>query len=350
MERPEPDRRDARAGPPRRCSRATARSASRPRGSGEVDEFRAEREVIVCGGAYNSPQLLMLSGIGPAEQLTAARDRGRCSTSRRSARTCRTTPNVPLGMWTTRRAGQPAASAATPEALAEFEADADRPADLERRPRAAASSARARGSTAPDVQFHLFAGAVRRRGPRSTRPAHGVLDRRLRAEADEPRQRARSRRPTRRPSRSSATTTTRRARHADAGRGHARGARDRAPAGAAAVLPTPFARSRRSTTRSALRAYIAREHADALPPDEHVRDRRRRRQRAARARAWTALRVVDASVMPTVVARQHERAVDRDRRAGRRPDPRSHDGGRRRSRAGVSAAASDPARPARASR
>jgi len=29
---------------------------------------RAEREVIVCGGAYNSPQLLMLSGLGrPAE-------------------------------------------------------------------------------------------------------------------------------------------------------------------------------------------------------------------------------------------------------------------------------------------
>lgn len=30
---------------------------------------RAEREVIVCGGAYNSPQLLLLSGIGPAAQL-----------------------------------------------------------------------------------------------------------------------------------------------------------------------------------------------------------------------------------------------------------------------------------------
>jgi choline dehydrogenase-like flavoprotein len=32
-------------------------------------EFRAEREVIVAGGAYNSPQLLMLSGLGRAEEL-----------------------------------------------------------------------------------------------------------------------------------------------------------------------------------------------------------------------------------------------------------------------------------------
>jgi choline dehydrogenase len=31
--------------------------------------FRAGREVIVCGGAYGSPQLLMLSGIGRADEL-----------------------------------------------------------------------------------------------------------------------------------------------------------------------------------------------------------------------------------------------------------------------------------------
>jgi choline dehydrogenase len=37
---------------------------------GEIQEFSAQREVILCGGAYNSPQLLMLSGVGPAEHLT----------------------------------------------------------------------------------------------------------------------------------------------------------------------------------------------------------------------------------------------------------------------------------------
>lgn len=37
---------------------------------GQAQELRAEREVLLCGGTYNSPQLLMLSGVGPAEHLT----------------------------------------------------------------------------------------------------------------------------------------------------------------------------------------------------------------------------------------------------------------------------------------
>ncbi|AKH41500.1 choline dehydrogenase [Altererythrobacter atlanticus] len=35
----------------------------------QVRQLRARREVIVCAGAFNSPQLLMLSGIGPAAHL-----------------------------------------------------------------------------------------------------------------------------------------------------------------------------------------------------------------------------------------------------------------------------------------
>lgn len=36
---------------------------------GRKASYRAEREVILCGGTVNSPQLLMLSGIGPAGHL-----------------------------------------------------------------------------------------------------------------------------------------------------------------------------------------------------------------------------------------------------------------------------------------
>jgi choline dehydrogenase len=47
-------------------TRAVGVEASR---LGQVETYRAAREVSRCGGAYNSPQLLQLSGIGPAEHL-----------------------------------------------------------------------------------------------------------------------------------------------------------------------------------------------------------------------------------------------------------------------------------------
>jgi choline dehydrogenase-like flavoprotein len=39
--------------------------------NGQVETIRAEREVILSAGAYQSPVLLMLSGIGPEDQLAA---------------------------------------------------------------------------------------------------------------------------------------------------------------------------------------------------------------------------------------------------------------------------------------
>lgn len=49
-----------------RLYRAHAAPSSTP---GELRQARCSREVILAGGAFNTPQLLMLSGIGPAETL-----------------------------------------------------------------------------------------------------------------------------------------------------------------------------------------------------------------------------------------------------------------------------------------
>jgi choline dehydrogenase len=39
--------------------------------AGRREQFRCSREVVLCGGAVNTPQLLLLSGIGPADELRA---------------------------------------------------------------------------------------------------------------------------------------------------------------------------------------------------------------------------------------------------------------------------------------
>src|SRR6185436_18217456 len=51
-----------------RLYRASAHPDPKPEG-GERRTIRARREIILCGGVFNSPQLLLLSGIGPKAEI-----------------------------------------------------------------------------------------------------------------------------------------------------------------------------------------------------------------------------------------------------------------------------------------
>ncbi|HEX3609909.1 MAG TPA: GMC family oxidoreductase N-terminal domain-containing protein [Solirubrobacterales bacterium] len=129
-------------------TRAVGVEASR---LGEAQELRAEREVLLCGGAYNSPQLLMLSGVGPAEHLAMREVEllldqpavGENLGDHPSTYTVFTTPEP-----------ESLLAALEPAAMAEFEASQTGPfaSNL------AESGGFARlgaGAEAPDVQFHV---------------------------------------------------------------------------------------------------------------------------------------------------------------------------------------------------
>jgi choline dehydrogenase len=117
---------------------------------GEAQELRAEREVILCGGTFNSPQLLMLSGVGPAEHLTM-----------REVEVLLDQPAVgenlsdhacAYGVWTANEQSS-LLDAIEPAAMEEFEASKTGPFTSN----FAEGGGFARvedGAPAPDVQFH----------------------------------------------------------------------------------------------------------------------------------------------------------------------------------------------------
>ncbi len=118
---------------------------------GEAQELRADREVIVCGGAYNSPQLLMLSGIGPAEQLAM-----------REVEVLLDRPAVGENLsdhagtqlvWTTQEP-QSLLLALEPAALAQYEATQTGPFASNLAEAGGFARVQA-GAPAPDVQFHV---------------------------------------------------------------------------------------------------------------------------------------------------------------------------------------------------
>jgi choline dehydrogenase len=136
---------------------------------GEAQELRAEREVILSGGAYNSPQLLMLSGIGPAEHLTM-REVEVLLDQPAVGENLSDHPATQLG-WTTPEP-ESLLLALEPAALEEFEATQTGPFTSN----LAESGGFARvgeGVPAPDIQFHVAPVHIVEEGMRDPE-AHGV--------------------------------------------------------------------------------------------------------------------------------------------------------------------------------
>jgi choline dehydrogenase-like flavoprotein len=136
---------------------------------GEVKELRAEREVILCGGAYNTPQLLMLSGIGEPEHLMM-RELEVLLAQPAVGQNLSDHPATQLG-WTTPEP-ESLLLALEPETLKEYEATQTGPF--------ASNLAESGGfvrvgadAPAPDIQFHVAALQIVDEGM-SDPEAHGV--------------------------------------------------------------------------------------------------------------------------------------------------------------------------------
>jgi choline dehydrogenase len=137
---------------------------------GQAQQLHAEREVILCGGAYNSPQLLMLSGIGPAEHLTM-----------REIEVLLDQPAVgenlsdhaaTFGVWTTPEEHS-LLRALEPDALAEYEATQTGPF-ASNFAEAGGFARVGSGAPAPDAQFHFVPLQIVDEGM-SDPQAHGVF-------------------------------------------------------------------------------------------------------------------------------------------------------------------------------
>ncbi|HUB76619.1 MAG TPA: GMC family oxidoreductase N-terminal domain-containing protein [Solirubrobacteraceae bacterium] len=147
-------------------TRAVGVQASR---LGEQLQFRAEREVILCGGAYNSPQLLMLSGVGPAEHLTM-REIEVLLDQPAVGENLSDHPATQL-VWTTPEP-ESLLLALEPAALAEYEAGRTGPF-ASNFAEAGGFARVGDGAPAPDIQFHVVPLQIIDEGARDPE-AHGV--------------------------------------------------------------------------------------------------------------------------------------------------------------------------------
>ena len=117
---------------------------------GDVHSIRAEREVILCAGAYQSPQLLLLSGIGPAEEL-----RGHGIEPRIDLPVGRNLQDHPVVTLVWRARGESLSAAMTAGNVERFERDGRGP--LTSTIVEGGAFVRTRSELgAPDIQMHFF--------------------------------------------------------------------------------------------------------------------------------------------------------------------------------------------------
>ena len=290
---------------------------------GETLTWQAEREVIVCGGAYNSPQLLTLSGIGRPDELELLQ-----------IELVAESPEVGMNLQDHPTAGvtyfcQEESSLKDALNDANLAQWMQGQGPLTSNIGENGGFARTRGDLpAPDVQFHMVPVVFEQEGLLAP-PAHGFT---LSACVLKPRSRGMvavtTPDPTGKPFIMHGYYTEeedialRRGRAAD---GH-----ELLPHRAAGALRGDAEHGARVGLRRRPRAARAPELPDDLPPGRDLPDGRGRdlrgRHGAARARRRGPAggrRVGDAERD----ARQHERAGDRDRRARGGPDPRARAGG-----------------------
>ena len=123
------------------------------RGGQEV-QARAEREVILCGGAINSPQLLMLSGIGPADHLREHGIGVPCDSAWVGAQPAG--PPGHLHAAIIPPSASPTTASATPSRLRLLPARPQRPGNQQhRRGRRLRAFATGAGFERCDIQFHF---------------------------------------------------------------------------------------------------------------------------------------------------------------------------------------------------
>ena len=298
----------------RRSRRATARSARRAsssRADGDGTTLRARgARCILAAGAIGSPQILQLSGVGPAALLAAARHRGRRTICPASARTCTTTCRSAC-MYKVREHVDAERAREQPGRARRRWRSSTRcsgPGRSRCRRRSSARSRRAtRRSRRANIEWHVQPLSLDKFGdPLHAFPRDHAVG--LQPAADEPRPRAHQERRSRRASRDHAelprdrrgprrsrSTGMRFTRRIMAAQALARFAPEEWLPGAGA-----------SQTDAELRARRRRSRHDDLPPGRHLPHGRATRSRSSTTgcacTASTGLRVIDASIMPRITS------------------------------------------------